>query len=151
MADHDPIIWDNTLVTGIDIIDEQHRILVNTLNDANAKLTTDVGAAFLEQITHDLLGYALYHFETEEELMHEYGYGQDHPGDADTHTRQHREFSAKVVAARESLKKGQPISRTELLAFLNGWLVNHILNTDKQLAAFLLASAQYRQKHAHTD
>lgn len=147
MADHEPIVWNDTLVTGIDIIDEQHRILVNTLNEANAKLTTDTGAAFLEQITHDLLSYALYHFETEEELMHEYGYSHNNAEDADAHTQQHRDFSAKVVAVREGIKTGHSVSREDLLSFLNSWLINHILNTDKRLGAFLQASDKYRLDH----
>jgi hemerythrin len=43
-----------------------------------------------------------------------------------------------VVAVREGLKSGTPISREDLLSFLNGWLVGHIMNTDKKLAAFIL-------------
>jgi hemerythrin-like metal-binding protein len=142
MADYDLIAWNDTLVTGIDKIDEQHQILVSLFNEANTKLTANNNAEFLEQITRDLLSYALYHFETEEELMQKYGYTEDKIDD--THIRQHRSFSTKVVAVRNDIKSGILISREELLSFLNGWLINHILNTDKRLAAFLLASEQYR-------
>lgn len=144
MADYDLIVWNDTLVTGIDKIDEQHQILVNLFNEANTKLTVDNSAEFLEQITRDLLSYALYHFETEEELIQKYSYTEDKIGGDDTHIRQHRSFSAKVVAMRNDIKAGILISREELLSFLNSWLINHILNTDKRLAAFLLASEQYR-------
>ena len=144
MADYDLIAWNDTLVTGIDKIDEQHQILVNLFNEANTRLTTNNNAEFLEQITRDLLSYALYHFETEEELMQKYGYTEDKIEDDDTHIRQHRSFSTKVVAVRNDIKSGILISREELLSFLNGWLINHIINTDKRLAAFLLASEQYR-------
>ncbi|MDO9046984.1 MAG: hemerythrin domain-containing protein [Methylobacter sp.] len=95
---------------------------------------------FLEEITRDLLSYALYHFETEEGLMQKYDYIED----ADAHIRQHRSFSAKVVAVRNDIKTGILISREDLLSFLNSWLINHILNTDKGMTAFLLASEQYR-------
>lgn len=143
MADYDPIIWNDKLVTGITEIDEQHRILINTFNEANAKLSADGSAELLGQITRDLLSYALYHFETEEELMQEYGYVEGSAEDADAHIQQHRNFSTKVVAVRDSIKVGKLISREDLLSFLNGWLINHILNTDKRLAAFLLASERY--------
>ncbi len=143
MADYDLIVWDDTLVTGISEIDEQHQILVNLFNEANTKLSANNNAEFLEQITRDMLSYALYHFETEEELMQKYGYSEDKIEDADAHIQQHRSFSAKVVAVRNDIKAGILISREDLLAFLNSWLINHILNTDKQLAAFLLASKQY--------
>lgn len=144
MADYDLIVWNDRLVTGIDKIDEQHQILVNLFNEANTKLTVNNNTEFLEQITRDMLSYALYHFETEEELMQKYSYIEDTIEDMNTHIRQHRSFSAKVVAVRNDIKAGILISREDLLSFLNNWLIDHILNTDKQLAAFLLASEQYR-------
>lgn len=139
MVGHEPLVWNDSFVTGVAEIDDQHRILVNTLNEANAKLAVDSSVEFLEQITRDLLSYALYHFETEEELMKEFGYEGDHADDADAHLKQHRSFSSKVVAVRDGIKAGTLISREDLLAFLNGWLVNHILNTDKKLGAFIVA------------
>jgi hemerythrin-like metal-binding protein len=139
MADHEPLVWNTNFETGVTEIDDQHRILVNTLNEANAKLAGNSSAEFLEQITRDLLSYALYHFETEEELMKEYGYDEEEGQDADAHLQQHRSFSAQVVAVRDGLKAGNLISREELLGFLNSWLVNHILNTDRRLGAFILA------------
>lgn len=147
MADYDLIVWNDALVTGIDIIDEQHQILINLFNEANTKLTANNNADFLEQITRDLLSYALYHFETEEELMQKYGYSEEKTGDIERHIRQHRSFSAKAVAVHNDIKAGILISREDLLAFLNSWLINHILNTDKQLAAFLLASEKFRSEN----
>ncbi len=139
MIGHDLIVWNDDLVTGIAKIDEQHRILVNSFNDANTRLATNASAEMLDQISRDLLSYALYHFETEEELMLQFKYAEAKTGDSDVHLRQHREFSSKVVAVREGIKAGNLISREELLTFLNGWLINHILKMDKQLAVFILS------------
>lgn len=144
MADYDVIVWNDQLVTGISTIDEQHQILINLFNEANTKLATNNSSEFLEQITRDLLSYALYHFETEEELMQKYNYAEDNSEDVDSHIQQHRSFSTKVVDIHNDIKAGILISREDLLSFLNSWLINHILNTDKRLAAFLLASEQYR-------
>jgi len=142
MADHEPLVWNESYVTGVVEIDEQHRILVNTLNEANARLAENSTPEFLEQITRDLLSYALYHFETEESLMKDYGYEDADGSAAALHLEQHRAFSAKVVAVREGLKCGTLISREDLLSFLNNWLVNHILHTDKKLGAFIVARRQ---------
>lgn len=141
MAGHELIVWNDELVTGIDEIDEQHRILINSINEANTRLTGNVSAEVLEQITRDLLSYALYHFEAEEALMHQYDYAGCQQDDAAAHLLQHRVFSSRVVSVREGIKAGNLISREDLLVFLNGWLVNHILNTDKRLAAFILGKA----------
>ena len=141
MIGHNLIVWNDELVTGVDKIDEQHSILVNCINDANTRLASKVTAELLDQISRDLLSYALYHFETEEELMLQFNYAEACPEASETHLRQHREFSAQVVAVREGLKKGNLISREDLLTFLNGWLINHILKTDKQMAAFILSKS----------
>lgn len=147
MLDHDPILWNDSYLTGIDRIDEQHKVLVNTLNEANARLSSHVTRPLLEQITRDLLSYALYHFETEELLMREYGYAEHSAAEQAQHLQEHRGFSQQVVTLRDGLRDGNLVTREALLAFLNNWLLNHILNTDKKLAAFLIARG-YRPSDA---
>jgi hemerythrin-like metal-binding protein len=131
MIGHELLVWNDELVTGVTEIDEQHRNLVNSINEVNTRLSnTTINAEILEKITQDLLSYALYHFETEESLMKEFNYAETQSEDSTIHQRQHRDFSTTVA--------GKLISREDLLSFLNGWLVNHILNTDKKLGAFIL-------------
>ena len=138
MISHEPITWNDSFLTGVARIDEQHQVLVNTLNEANMRLSHGVTRELLEQITRDLLSYALYHFETEESLMREYDYANQAGPDDERHRQEHRGFSQKVVAIREDLKDGQLVSREDLLGFLNNWLVNHMLNTDKKLGKYLM-------------
>jgi len=134
---YDPIEWSEKLLTGVAEIDKQHRVLVDAINDANSRLMADHDIKLVEQITKDLLSYAIYHFETEEDLMQRYGYNTEADKDAALHLKQHREFSTQVLAVRDGLRNGREISREDLLAFLNGWLVNHIMNTDQRLGAFI--------------
>jgi len=133
------IVWNENFATGVPEIDEQHMILVHTLNEASVKLQRDTKIETLQQITQDLLSYALYHFETEEELMQECGYPEEAQADAAQHLEQHRAFSSKVVAVHERIKSGTPPSSAELLGFLSDWVTHHILKTDKKLGAFILA------------
>ena len=137
MANEKKITWDASFNVGIDDIDDQHRILVNTINEADQKLSEDASQEVLENITKDLLSYALYHFETEEEMMQAYNYQGRSQAEYEAHMKQHRDFSAQVVAIRESIRAGSPIDKEELLEFLVDWLTNHIQNTDKKLGAFL--------------
>jgi hemerythrin len=139
MTGHELLVWNDELVTGVSEIDEQHRILVNSINDVNTRLANSpLNAEILEKITQDLLSYALYHFETEENLMREFDYAESHGEDSAVHQRQHRSFSATVVKLRDDIKLGKLIPREDLLSFLNNWLINHILNTDKRLGAFIV-------------
>ena len=133
----DPIEWTDQLATGIAEIDRQHRFLVDAINDANHKLTDFPDLKLIEQITKDLLGYAIYHFETEEDLMLEYGYTAESTADAELHERQHRDFSVRVMAIRDSLRGGNQVSIEDLLGFLNRWLISHIMDTDQLLASFI--------------
>ncbi len=134
---YEPIVWNETLMTGVAVIDEQHQILVNMLNDANAQLTGNVSRDALEKIVRDLMSYALYHFDTEEELMVEEDYAVT---DREQHFGEHRDFSKTVADVQSGLAQGKLITREELLGFLNGWLINHILKTDQQLGKFILGS-----------
>ncbi|MBU1238053.1 MAG: bacteriohemerythrin [Gammaproteobacteria bacterium] len=140
MADSDSIQWNDTMLTGVDEMDVQHHILVDTLIDANARLTDDANDPLFEQITRDLLAYAIYHFDTEEQLMMRYGYAAKAPEEAERHLNQHRRFSDRVVAMRNEARAGKPGSREALLTFLRDWLINHILTTDKELGRFVLSA-----------
>jgi hemerythrin-like metal-binding protein len=125
------------MLTGVAEIDRQHHILVDTLNDAQTKLSDETDDPLFEQITRDLLAYAIYHFNTEEQFMQQYDYISISPEAAKAHLAAHRSFSEQVVELRDEARTGKPGSRDELLAFLKNWLTNHIMTTDKSLGQFI--------------
>jgi hemerythrin-like metal-binding protein len=137
MNDSEPIQWSDAMLTGVAEIDRQHRILVDTLSEAQVKLTSEMDDPLFEKITRDLLAYAIYHFNTEEQLMQKYSYSSDAPEEARSHLAAHRGFSEQVVALRDEAHSGEPNSREELLVFLKDWLTNHIMTTDKRLGQFI--------------
>lgn len=141
MSDSDPVQWSNDMLTGVAEIDRQHRILVGTLNEAKAKLTSEAGDPVFEQVTRDLLAYAIYHFNTEEQFMKQYGYAAASLEEAGSHLAAHRNFSERVVALRDNARDGKPGAREALLDFLTSWLINHIMTTDKRLGQFICAHA----------
>lgn len=132
------VTWQPGFATGVAIIDDQHRVLINMLNDAAVKLTDQSTPAEIGRLVQGLISYADYHFKTEERLISEQGYASDRPLDADAHLEQHRRFVEQVVAVRDRLEQGERITRQELVSFLSAWLSNHILHTDKTLGAFIL-------------
>ena len=134
-----PFAWNDSLITGVPEIDEQHHILVHTLNEAGEKLSHGASLEDYEAITQQLLSYALYHFDTEEALMQACGYEHANASDAQRHQTQHRSFTQRVMAVRDDLKAGILPPPDPLLGFLNSWLLDHIMLTDKRLATFILA------------
>jgi hemerythrin-like metal-binding protein len=137
MNDSDPIQWSDAMLTGVAEMDRQHRILVYTLGEAQVNLTSEMDDPLFEQITRDLLAYAIYHFNTEEQFMQQYGYSSGVPEEAKSHLAAHRSFSEQVVELRDKAHAGKPGSREELLVFLKNWLTNHIMTTDKRLGQFI--------------
>jgi hemerythrin len=133
------IEWNDDLLTGVEPIDRQHRILIHTLGELESKRLGKGGARSFEEITSDLLAYAIYHFETEEELMKSCGYDRSECEQAERHLRQHREFSSKVVDLRAGLPKDEAASRRALVSYLKGWLDEHIRTTDQLLARFIMS------------
>ena len=73
--------------------------------------------------------------------MLQHGYGTTAPEAAALHVAQHRRFSEEVVALRAAARLGERGSKAALLSFLEAWLVNHILTTDKSLGLFLCSTA----------
>jgi len=124
----------NLIPIGIDIIDEQHQMLANMVYTAQNQLTETSTREEIEAMIHDLMGYALYHFETEEELMHEYHYDA---GEMETHCEEHRGFSATIARFQQDMHVGKLVSGDQLLAYVKQWLESHTLYTDQKLGEFL--------------
>lgn len=138
MNPHPPAIqWSDRLATGVDEIDSQHRYLINAINAAREALVERHDLGRIEPITKDLLAYAIFHFDTEEDLMHEYAYDREAGADASQHHQEHRDFSARIIAIRDALNEGQPVAPEDLVSFLENWLIGHIMKTDQKLGAFI--------------
>lgn len=139
MHEQKAFVWESRYDTGIEAIDDQHHVLVGTLNEANLTLKHETSALAIDQLLQDLLAYALYHFETEETMMLEHDYAVHDAAEAQRHIDEHRAFAQRVVAWRSTLETTGDLDRDALLGFLNRWLREHILGIDQKLAAFLRA------------
>lgn len=137
----DQLYWQPDFATGIQIIDDQHRVLIAMLNEANMKINDRSPASELDLIVQGLINYAGYHFGTEERCAADNGYFDKQPEEASAHLAQHHAFATRVNQIKRELGTGQRISRADIVAFLTAWLVNHILDTDMKLGAFLRAAA----------
>jgi hemerythrin len=145
MPQMQPIVWNDTLATGIQEIDDQHKILVNIINDIYQGLTGKYNRISLQRIILELRGYIDYHFGAEERLMAEHDFGFSHPDEHDSHLQQHQGFIDRLAELEHYLENNRPVFYEDLFIFLRDWLANHILNTDKKLAHFLKQSMQRSQ------
>ena len=144
MGSYREMLFDETLATGVDEIDSQHRNLINLANEAAAALRQGVTPTQLRHLVRELLAYAIYHFRTEEALMKEYAYDVEAAADATTHIARHRAFADKIATMQQALQNREHIDFDQLINFLYDWIAHHIMDTDRQLAGFILTKRSQR-------
>lgn len=119
-----PITWDSRLDTGIDVIDAQHKRIVDYINDLEiAKIKGD--KALTMEVIEQLIDYTQSHFGFEESMLEEAGYKFLKP-----HKKVHELFIKRVTEFTMRAAKGEDIA-DELHSMLAKWLLNHIANEDR--------------------
>jgi len=128
--------WKASFEVGHPVIDKDHRELVNILNLVMGDMNRDQTGATLTLAFSRLVSYTKKHFATEERLMAQHAY----PGAA-AHSAQHAELIRSVEASEADLRAGKPMVASKATLFLQSWLLEHIMRTDKKLAEFLLSKS----------
>lgn len=129
------ISWTHELDTGIDVIDQQHRRIVDFINDLEAaQVMKDKNK--IREVINDCVDYTLSHFAFEESLQEEAGYQYCKP-----HKKVHELFTRKVAEYQERMQLGDDVSE-ELHAMLARWLVNHIKRDDADYVGAVKANMQ---------
>lgn len=132
-------IWDNKFNTGVDVVDEQHRRLVDLVNRLGSISAHLTGTEELGAILTELANYTVYHFNTEEDLMKQYAVDSAHQ---DIHVKAHQHFTNQVMVAAKILLGSTDVNNqlvAPLLKYLTNWLVQHILGSDARMGKEILA------------
>ncbi len=126
--------WNDALYSvGVKTIDDQHKKLVEMLNELHEAQRHGQSAGVTNQVLSDLIAYTDYHFRTEEDLMrnnHEYP-------DYRKHKAKHDTLRQTALGLQADFRSGKRAVSVELSHFLRDWLALHIQGTDKQLGVFL--------------
>lgn len=127
--------FDNSLVTGNCIIDEQHRELIEKINKLVG--TIKVGGGKLESIKmlDYLMDYTDFHFKEEEQLQIE----AEYPG-LKEHIKKHEEFKKAVKELHEMLEDQEGPTDAFVEAVQKNvvdWMLNHIKGFDCSVATYI--------------
>ena len=117
--------WTEALELGIPKIDEQHRVLLDTMNNLSSQILHGKSTQGYEAAVLELQAYALFHFKEEEALMRSSGFRH-----ADYHANLHRKFNQETENFATIDVATSPGKALELLLFIQEWLVDHILGID---------------------
>ena len=137
--------WEDGFSTGIKLIDDQHKELVNLTNELyQACLTgTDaVGPAFKEIMTR-MVEYVRLHFSAEQEILNRIKYPNIHE-----HKSQHDFLVKQILEAAKEHSEGKKFVAHHFVRTLKDWIFGHIALYDKSYAAFL---ADQKSKGLLTD
>ena len=126
--------WTDEFSIGIDEMDEQHKELVDLLNQLHTAIREHHGSVTSRQILDKLADYTRTHFAVEESLMRVSKYPN-----LIAHKEMHADLIAQVRSLQQKLDTGESAITFELLHFLKVWLMRHINETDKHFGAYFNA------------
>lgn len=134
MLKENPCEFSDEYLIGIDLIDKEHQELFRIVDRANQLVKSYDAVSGYDKIIHildELKVYTIEHFQDEEEYMTSIHY----EGLA-AQKRAHEAFINKLENIElDKIQNNPQEYLQELLEFLLGWLINHILNTDKKIPA----------------
>lgn len=119
--------WDPELEVGIEIIDNQHKILFDLGNDLINAVNTGTNMRIIDILFSVMTSYAYRHFETEEELLAKNG-----NSNVDDHCQEHYKLLKQLHDYKVEYNNGRQ-GDVNLPDFLKNWLTDHIKNSDKKV------------------
>lgn len=135
------IAWTSDLNTGIDVIDDQHKRIVDYINQLESSMVKS-SHLVVGEVLDELVDYTMSHFAFEESLQEEAGYPFLKP-----HKAIHGVFIRRVGDFQARYKAGEAIAE-ELHHMLSIWLVHHIKRDDMAYVAEVKNSLQLHDKKA---
>lgn len=131
-AEDDPFAFTDQYRTGIALVDEEHKRLFDIIRETDQVIHAELLHDKYDEIMRilaELKDYTVLHFQDEEAYMERIGY-EGLPGQK----RAHEAFVEKLTEINlDEVDDNQQEYLEELIAFLLGWLSNHILKADKKI------------------
>ena len=128
------ISWNDSLSVGVDLIDEQHKMLIERINNLSNAVAKYMGHTRIIETLLFMTEYADFHFSTEERYMRDLNYPA-----IEHHLKQHEEFKNMLNTLEADFKEDgatKVVSRS-INTFLGNWLINHIKIVDVNFGKFL--------------
>ena len=133
------VAFDESLVTGNEMIDGQHKELIDKIDKLLVCCEEGGGKVQAIKILDYLAEYTEFHFGEEEKLQEEVSF----PGMPE-HKKNHEDFKKAVVELHEMLEEEEGPTDAFVAAVKKNvvdWLFNHIKTMDRALAAYIQKEA----------
>jgi len=128
------VYWEDKYATGIELIDNQHRQLVELTNQLF--LASFAGEEVLSTVFKDAMGrmveYVRFHFTAELKLLNAIGYPDYH-----NHKKMHDDLVYEILDAAKEYDEGKKWVPNNFVRTLKDWIFGHIAVYDKIYAAYV--------------
>jgi hemerythrin-like metal-binding protein len=128
------INWDPIYSVHVEILDEQHKKLFETVNHLIEVFES--GSGDFISVFNKLIEYISGHFHQEHIVMMNSGF----PGFA-AHSREHQQFIEKVEEFMQSYKAADQDLGINMVVYMKNWIRNHTTTIDMEYAEHLLKKA----------
>ena len=126
------LTWGYACAVGVQAMDDQHGILMETLNELRMAAVGGAGRERISEILDRLIEYTRMHFDSEEKLMEQGGF----PGLA-AHRAEHHRLLAEMLQAAHRLRYDEGVQMHPLFCMLRDTYINHIEGPDRDYGPWL--------------
>ena len=126
------LTWNSTCRVGVRAMDDQHGILIDTINELQAELLRGCSRETLGAQLNQLLKFTSMHFQGEEQLMEQLGF----PGLAE-HRAEHQRLLTQIRESSHRVQRSGDVPVCTLLQFLRDWYLEHFEGPDQEYGPWL--------------
>ena len=136
------VYWSDSYLMGIKIIDDQHKGLLNFVNELfnHATGNEEEERAWFKGVIRYAVQYIRKHFTTEEKFMQATRF----PGYAE-HKKAHDEFTLAVIKSAKDFQEGKRLVLEKFAYFLKDWVLTHVAVMDRQYSDYFRQIATRRR------
>ena len=135
IINNDLVVWDDGYRTGIELIDNQHKVLVDLTNKLFQACRGRDGEEELHSAFKTTMGnmveYVRFHFSAEEDMLRRINYPK-----FSEHKKQHEALIQMILDSVKDHMSGKPFIPNRFVRNLRDWIFGHIAVSDKDYAIF---------------
>jgi hemerythrin len=119
--------WDSSYSVGIQEMDDQHRKLIEIINELGQTLDRGENRDAAVKVLNGLVAYTKEHFALEELYFRQFDYEK-----TDEHINEHVDLVAQVEKLIYQFETTGKFDIPNVIEFLKTWLLEHILGADQE-------------------
>lgn len=126
------LTWNHACTVGVQAMDDQHGILMDTMNDLSMALVRGCGRERVTELLDRLTEFTRMHFFSEEQLLRQTGFPA-----LDEHCTEHQRLLRKLRDAAHRAQHGEAERMQPLMSMLRDGYLEHIEGPDQKYGPWL--------------